>query len=183
MAKHCSRAHTPAVCAATATTHSIKLWDVATGQEIATMPGHKRGVHHMVFSADGKTFVADDFYGSMKLWDVQTATIKAELEQTKRGEKVGYTSAGVWAISPILKTGRSARAKMSNGWTSPTSRPPHVTLHPNLPTLACQTAAETRAACRPGSTAAVPFGTESGSHRKSRSPVPPAGRFVHRRAA
>ena len=53
---------------------SIKLWDVATGNELATLDG----VHcpdHIAFSPDGKTLVSSDA-GEIKLWDLATRTHK-----------------------------------------------------------------------------------------------------------
>jgi WD40 repeat protein len=51
---------------------SIKLWNVATGQEIYTLTGHKDSVDSIVFSSDGKTLASASFDKSIKLWNVAT---------------------------------------------------------------------------------------------------------------
>jgi WD40 repeat protein len=57
----------------------IKLWDVATGKELATLRGHARGAGCLAFSPDGRllvsvgTAVLPDAPGEVKLWDVTRA--------------------------------------------------------------------------------------------------------------
>jgi eukaryotic-like serine/threonine-protein kinase len=64
----------------------IKLWDVATGWERASLRGHRDGVLSMAFSADGKTLVAgsgdprslnnQDRPGEIRVWDVVTGVTR-----------------------------------------------------------------------------------------------------------
>jgi WD40 repeat protein len=61
---------------------TIKLWDVQTGKELATLKGHTGWVTSVAFSPDGKTLASaggersEESSGSadrtIKLWDVQT---------------------------------------------------------------------------------------------------------------
>ena len=50
---------------------TIKLWDVATGKEKATLQGHTANVFSVAFSPDGKTLAACSWEDTVvKLWDV-----------------------------------------------------------------------------------------------------------------
>ncbi len=80
---------------------TIKLWDVATGRNLATLVGHRKGTNHLVFAPDGKTLVATDFSGSMKLWDLKTSRVLATLKRVKIGDRVQGTPIGWWAVALI----------------------------------------------------------------------------------
>jgi WD40 repeat protein len=63
-------------------TGEVKLWDVATGQERATIEGHPvpRGtVHAVAFSADGKT-LASAGGNEVKLWDLASGKARAGIK-------------------------------------------------------------------------------------------------------
>ena len=66
---------------------TVKLWDVATGQNIATLGGYNRtwqqSVQSVAFSPDG-TILAAGSYGEVNLWDVTTKTDIASLEGYKK---------------------------------------------------------------------------------------------------
>src|ERR1700682_167093 len=47
---------------------TIKLWDVATGKELATLEGHTGIVFSVVFSPDGKTLASGSHDNTIKLW-------------------------------------------------------------------------------------------------------------------
>jgi hypothetical protein len=56
---------------------TIKLWDIATGKEQATLKGHSELVYSVAFSPDSKTLASGDEEGTIKLWDIP-ASKKAE---------------------------------------------------------------------------------------------------------
>src|ERR671930_85922 len=48
----------------------VKLWDVATRREVATLKGHQGAVWSVAFSPDGRTLATGSWDGTLKLWDV-----------------------------------------------------------------------------------------------------------------
>lgn len=50
----------------------VRLWDVATGQEIATIKGHGRAVTKVAFSRDGKLLATSSNENTITIWDVAT---------------------------------------------------------------------------------------------------------------
>ncbi len=49
---------------------TIKLWDLQTGLEIATLSGHDSYVQSLAFSPDGKTLVSGGYDTKVKVWRV-----------------------------------------------------------------------------------------------------------------
>ena len=50
----------------------ITLWDVVTGQDIATLEGPLRSVSHITYSPDGNTLASVSRDGIIRLWDIAT---------------------------------------------------------------------------------------------------------------
>ena len=63
---------------------TVKLWDVTTHENIATLQGHTNWVYSVSFSPDGATLASGSWDGTIKLWDVATheniATLQRPLE-------------------------------------------------------------------------------------------------------
>jgi tetratricopeptide (TPR) repeat protein len=51
---------------------TVKLWDLATGEERLTLKGHTGCVQSAVFAGDGKTLATGDAEGMVKLWRAAT---------------------------------------------------------------------------------------------------------------
>lgn len=58
---------------------TVKVWDLATGNERATLTGHTRVVTSVAFAPDGKTLASASWDGTIKLWHLATGK---ELERS-----------------------------------------------------------------------------------------------------
>jgi WD40 repeat protein len=69
----------------------VKLWDLRTRAELASLPGVADPVHGLAFSPDGKTVALGDIEGRVFLWDVASKQVRRCLK--------GHTSVGsvVWS--------------------------------------------------------------------------------------
>ena len=52
--------------------NTVKLWDVATREEIVTLEGHTGGLNSVSFSPDGTMIASGSQDNTIKLWDVAT---------------------------------------------------------------------------------------------------------------
>jgi WD40 repeat protein len=58
----------------------LRLWDVDTGRERATLTGHEGLVYSVVFSPDGRTLATRGSGGLVRFWDVTTGQERATLK-------------------------------------------------------------------------------------------------------
>jgi WD40 repeat protein len=69
----------------------VRLWDVATGQEVARLEGHVKDSMDVAFHPDGSLLASTGADGTVRLWDVATRTSVAVL----RGHSPEY----VWRVA------------------------------------------------------------------------------------
>ncbi len=72
---------------------TVKIWDPASGAEVATLSGDQGTVVSVSYSPDGKRLAAGDTAMAIKVWNVETG----QLEKTLTGHKLQVTCA---AFSP-----------------------------------------------------------------------------------
>ncbi|HET9713574.1 MAG TPA: caspase family protein, partial [Pyrinomonadaceae bacterium] len=73
----------------------IRLWDVASGREIAAIRGHGRGVSKVAFSRDGKLLASGATDTTIKIWDVATrAEVRSLTGHTSNIESMDFSPDG-----------------------------------------------------------------------------------------
>jgi WD40 repeat protein len=119
----------------------VKLWDAATGQEVANLTDHQCGhagdkeIYHVyacAFSPDGKRLAAGGANGVIKIWDIETRQEVSVLAAEPRCDSI-------ISCAFRLPEGKQVVAVTSDGsiyiWNGETDRPP-VRLSPP-PLRAC----------------------------------------------
>ena len=50
---------------------SVRIWDVATGENIHTFKGHNTDIQSLAFSPDGTLLASGSYDGTILLWDLK----------------------------------------------------------------------------------------------------------------
>jgi WD40 repeat protein len=90
---------------------TIKLWDVKTGKELATLKGHTSYLLIIAFSPDGKTLASGGGEHEIKLWDMETGKERATLKghtggvhsvvYSPDGKMLASASWELWDVKPV----------------------------------------------------------------------------------
>ena len=59
---------------------TIRLWDLKTGDNVATLEGHAGWIGCLTFAPDGKTLVSGSDDLTVKLWDRVSGRVRASLD-------------------------------------------------------------------------------------------------------
>jgi len=54
---------------------TVRLWDVASGQEVLALPGHTKDIHALAFSPDGSLLASASIDTTVRVWDVRTGQL------------------------------------------------------------------------------------------------------------
>ena len=63
---------------------NVRLWDVVSGENMATFQGHKKAVYSVAFSPDGHLLASGGDDGNLKLWDVVSGENMATFQSHKK---------------------------------------------------------------------------------------------------
>jgi WD40 repeat protein len=99
----------------------IKLWDVASKREIATLDGHNNSIYSVSFSPDGKTLASGSADTAIKLWDVSELREIATLG--------GHSQSPRNQLSPDGKTRRGSEDETIKLWDVAVRLNRHVSGH------------------------------------------------------
>ena len=77
---------------------SARLWDAASGQQLAVLQGHEAGVRSAAFSPDGSKVVTASSDCSARLWDAASGKELAVLQGHEAGVRSAAFSPDGWKV-------------------------------------------------------------------------------------
>lgn len=60
----------------------VRLWDIATGEKVAELPGHEKHVYSVLFHPDSKQLLSGDLGGKLHLWNLESKQITRSFDAT-----------------------------------------------------------------------------------------------------
>ncbi|HJT77013.1 MAG TPA: hypothetical protein VJ739_07390, partial [Gemmataceae bacterium] len=96
----------------------VRVWDIATRKEIATLPGHTSLVWAAAFSADGNTLVTGSWDRTARVWDLATKTARHVLGGHR--DKVMWV--GVSPDGALVVTGAADAGNEAYLWDAATGQ-------------------------------------------------------------
>jgi WD40 repeat protein len=79
--------------------NTLKLWDLATGSEVATLTGHCNRVQVVTITPSGKQAVSASWDNTLKLWDLATGKVLATFTGDGGMHSCGMASDGVTVVA------------------------------------------------------------------------------------
>jgi WD40 repeat protein len=105
---------------------TVKIWNVATGEEERTLEGHTDSVNSVVFSKDGKLIASGSDGGTIKMWNVMRDTNVKSFDASQftnvlsftDDDSVLVTSAGCFSLGfRNISTSHSSQSEPKLGST------------------------------------------------------------------
>ena len=92
--------------------HTAKVWDAASGKELATLKGHTNIVSSVTFSPDGQRIATAGWDGTAKIWNAvsgrELLTITDDTVQIMKGQTVQVNSVAFSPDGKRIVTGSGA---------------------------------------------------------------------------
>jgi WD40 repeat protein len=71
--------------------NTLKVWDINSGRELATLVGHSGVVEGVAVTPDGERIVSASLDTTLKVWDLESGTIIAEFYCEGMARACGYS--------------------------------------------------------------------------------------------
>ena len=115
---------------------TMRLWDIATGEEIGRFEGHKRGIGGVAFSPDGRRALSCSIDETVRLWDVETRIeIRQLIDHNLWVDNVAFTTDGHHAVgsggSPHIWVWNVETGRVVQVLTGHTNQVPALALSPD----------------------------------------------------
>src|SRR5262245_61984647 len=81
---------------------TVRVWDVATGQERRHFLGHETGVSEVAFAPDGRSLVSMAADRTIRVWEVASGQQRLQVPQGRRGGHSACSADGktlAWAAA------------------------------------------------------------------------------------